>query len=177
MNRATFWHLLCLWGLATLTAVGAGAASDDSFRIAGAVGKPRAWSVAQVRREMPGSVRALTYTLKGRRHTAHVVALWTLLGAAQPRLNPRIKHHLLQFTAAVQGQDGYTADFTFGELAPDFGQRAVWVALDEDGQPLVGDSGPVHLLVPEDKKPARWVHAVRLITVVDGAQAPASAGA
>ncbi len=147
----------------------------DTFQIAGAVTAPHTWSVAQIKKQMPTDIRPLTYTLKGQSHTAHAVALWTLLQAAGPRLNPQIKHHLLQFIVAVRGQDGYTSDFTLGELSPDFGDRAVWVALDEDGKPLTGDGGPVQLLVPGDKKPARWVHAVRAIIVTDGAAAAAPA--
>ena len=176
MKPALCFYLLGFCGLIALASVRAGAAPEDLFRIAGAVAQPRTWSVAQVKREVPASVRTVTYTLKGKRHTARVVSLWALLMAAQPHLNPHIKHHLLQFVAAVQGQDGYTADFTFGELSLDFGHRAVWVALDEDGKPFTGDSGPVQILVPEDKKPARWVHAVRAITVVDEVQTPAPAG-
>lgn len=148
------------------------AAPPVSFQISGAVLKPGAWDAARLRRDLAGDMTTLTYAMKGHRHTARVVPLWTLLQAAGPRVNPQIKHHLLQFLVAVRGQDGYTADFTLGELSPDFGGRAVWAALDEDGRPLTGDGGPVQLLVPADKKPARWVHAVRAILVSDGALAP-----
>ncbi len=147
--------------------------SPATFQVAGAVTAPRTWSVAQIKGQMAGQVRPLAYTVKGRHHTAHVVSLWALLQAAGPRVNPQIKHHLLQFVVAVRGGDGYTSDFTLGELSPDFGGRAVWIALDEDGKPLTGDGGPVQLLVPGDKKPARWVHAVRAILLTDAALAPA----
>ena len=166
--------LALLLGAAALgPAARAQTATTDTFQVAGAVTTPRTWSVAQLKTQRAGDVRALAYTVKGQRHTAQVVSLWTLLQAAGPRVNPQIKHHLLQFIVAVRGQDGYTADFTLGELSPDFGDRAVWVALDEDGKPLTGDGGPVQLLVPGDKKPARWVHAVRAIIVTDGALTPA----
>jgi len=151
-------------------------APQTTFQVSGAVIKPGVWDAARLRRDLPRDVTAITYTLKGKHHTAHVVPLWTLLQAAGPRVNPQIKHHLLQFVVAVRGQDGYTADFTLGELSPDFGGRVVWVALDEDGEPLTGDGGPVQLLVPADKNPARWVHAVRAILLTDGALLPAPAG-
>ena len=151
-------------------------APADTFQVAGAVVTPRTWSVAQIKGQMAGQVHALSYTVKGQHHTAQVVPLWSLLQAAGPRVNPQIKHHLLQFFVAVRGQDGYTADFTLGELSPEFGNRAVWVALDEDGKPLTGNGGPVELLVPGDKKPARWVHAVRAIILTDGARLPVPAG-
>lgn len=178
MNRTQFlpFGLLLLGAAALGPAALAQTPPADTFQVAGAVTTPRTWSVAQIKGQMAGQICPLAYAVKGRHHTAHVVPLWTLLQAAGPRVNPQIKHHLLQFVVAVRGQDGYTADFTLGELSPDFGDRAVWVALDEDGKPLIGGSGPVELLVPGEKKPARWVHAVRAIVLSDGALLPASTG-
>jgi hypothetical protein len=166
--------LLCL--VASLPGNCLRAAPPASLQVSGAVIKPGVWDAARLRRELPRDVTEIAYTLKGHRHTAHAVPLWTLIQAAGPRVNPQIKHHLLQFVVTVRGQDGYTADFTLGELSPDFGDRPVWVALDEDGRPLMGDGGPVQLLVPGDKKPARWVHAVRAVILTDGALASAPAG-
>ena len=71
---------------------------------------------------------------------------------------------------AAQGFDGYTVDFSLPELLPEFGHHAVWVALDEDGKPLTGETGPASLLVPDDVKAGRWVHGLTAITVVDGAK-------
>ncbi len=98
--------------------------------------------------------------------------LFALLQAAQPRLNPNIKNHRLQFFVLVRGRDGYTAAFSLAELSPDLGGRAAWLALDEDGKPLAEDDGPVQLLVPGDAKPARWVHGVAAIVARDEASAP-----
>jgi len=143
-----------------------------TFQVVGAVGKPRVWSAAQLPKELPADVRTISYTLKGAAHTAHAVPLWAVVQAGQPQINPQIKRHLLQFVASVRGRDGYTVDFTLGEISPDFGANAVWVAWDEDGRPLPEDAGPVELLVPGDKRAARWVHGVSAITLTDMAQSP-----
>ncbi len=148
------------------------AGSPAAFQVAGAVSKPRTWTAAQLPKELPAEVRTISYTLRGTAHTAHAVPLWAVVQAVQPQINPQIKRHLLQFVAAVQGHDGYTVDFTLGEIAPDFGASAVWVAWDEDGKPLPEDAGPVQLLVPGDKRAARWVHGVSAITLADMAQPP-----
>ena len=140
-----------------------------TFQVVGAVGKPRVWSAAQLAKELPAEVRTISYTLKGAAHTAHAVPLWAVVQAEQPQINPQIKRHLLQFVATVQGCDGYTVDFTLGEISPDFGANAVWV---EDGKPLPEDAGPVEILVPGDKRAARWVHGVSAITLTDMAQSP-----
>ena len=60
--------------------------------------------------------------------------------------------------------------FTLGELLPQFGNRQVWLALDRNGKPFVGDDAPAQLIVPEDEKGARWVHGIRSITLIDGFQ-------
>ncbi len=158
---------LCLFATLPL----ARADTPAAFQVAGAVGKPRAWTAAQLPKELSAGVQTVTYTLKGTAHTAHAVPLWAVVQAGQPQTNPQIKRHLLQFVASVRGRDGYTVDFTLGEISPDFGANAVWVAWDEDGKPLPEDAGPVELLVPGDKRAARWVHGVSTITLTDMAQA------
>ena len=69
----------------------------------------------------------------------------------------------------MRGEDGYTVALSLGELLPTYGKRAVWIALDHDGKPLTDKEAPVELIVPEDEKPSRWVHAVTRITLVDSA--------
>jgi DMSO/TMAO reductase YedYZ molybdopterin-dependent catalytic subunit len=48
----------------------------------------------------------------------------------------------------------------------DLDNRKIWLALDVDGKPLPDADGPMKLVVPDDAKPARWVHAVQSISVV-----------
>lgn len=146
------------------------------FQVAGAVVKPANYSPQALRDQFKGSLQTITYTRKGTKHTARAVPLWTVLLwtvllAAQPRLNPRIKNHALQLIILISGHDGYTAAFSFGELSPDFGNHAAWLAVDEDGKPL-GEAAAQEaaLVVPDDVKAGRWVHAVQRITVVDEAQ-------
>lgn len=141
-----------------------------TFRIAGAVEKPGGWTVERVTKEFASDIHPVQYTIKGQQSTARCVSLLSLVQAAKPRLDPKIKNHQLAFEVMVRAKDGYAVAFSLGELLPQFGNRAVWIALDKDGQPLPDDMAPVQLLVPDDAKPARWVRAVSEITVVDGAQ-------
>jgi hypothetical protein len=69
----------------------------------------------------------------------------------------------------VKAADGYTAAFSMGELLPTVGKRDVWVAFDFPDGPISDKEGPVQLIVPDDDKPSRWVHAVTTITIADGA--------
>src|SRR5262249_52793427 len=128
-----------------------------------------AWTVAQLRKEFAADIRTVPYTLKKEKGTARCLPLMTLIQAAQPRLDPRRKNHLLAFAVIVRAEDGYAVCFSLGELLPEHGKRAVWLALDRNGKPLSAEEGPVRLLVPGEEKAARWVHGVTSLTLIDGA--------
>ncbi len=164
-------HILPCLGI-LLTASPLHATPTAALSVSGAAVKPGVWDAARLKRDFGSDLKTVTYTLKGKPHTAQVLPLLALVEAAAPRLNPNIKNHRLQFVVLVRGRDGYTAAFSLAELSPDLGQRAVWLALDEDGQPLPAESGPANLVVPGDAKPGRWVHSVAAIVVRDEAAAP-----
>ena len=67
-----------------------------------------------------------------------------------------------------------SATFSAAELLPDIGNHAAWLEIDEDGKPLSETNAPMSLLVPDDIKPARWVHGVGTITVLDATAAATS---
>jgi len=69
----------------------------------------------------------------------------------------------------VTATDHYQAVFALAELDPSIARTTVLLADARDGQPLAGD-GPFRLVVPGDKRAARWVRGVVTIEVVDGAQ-------
>jgi hypothetical protein len=125
--------------------------------------------------ELSADITSITYTGKDQKHTSNAVPLVALLKAsgvstqlkADPTADPKTKHHELRLVVVVQGNDGYTAVFSLAELLGELGNRPVWLAFDADGQPLPAADGPLKLIVPDDQKPARWVHAVRSISVVD----------
>jgi hypothetical protein len=56
--------------------------------------------------------------------------------------------------------------FSLGELDESIGNLQVLIADSEDGKPLPQGSGPLRLVVPADKRPARWVRMVKAIRVV-----------
>ena len=158
----TILSLLCL---ALPAAALPAAPSPAAFSVGGAVASPQTWTSTALAQRFAAQTATLTYTLKGARHISRAVPLESLLEASQPKIDPHIKHGLLQATVTVTGQDGYTVVFSLGELAPDFGHEAVWIALDEDNKPLPEGAAPAELIVPGDTKAGRWVHAIASITV------------
>ena len=65
----------------------------------------------------------------------------------------------------VEAADGYRVVFALPELDPAFTERMVLLADHRDGQPLTTTEGPLRLVVPDDKRHARWVRQVGSGTV------------
>lgn len=72
----------------------------------------------------------------------------------------------------VEASDGYRAVFALAELDPDFTEKVVLLADRRDGRPLAEPVGPLRLIVPDDKRPARWVRMVESIAVEQAAVEP-----
>ena len=65
----------------------------------------------------------------------------------------------------VEGSDGYRVVFSLAELEPQLGDVKVLIADRVDDQPLSGLDGPLRLVVPNDKRPARWVRMLTKLTI------------
>lgn len=79
-----------------------------------------------------------------------------------------------QRTLGVTSHDGVTTSVNLDAfprhtvVTSDHGRKATFegVALRDDG-PLLPDTGPLQLVVPHDKRPARWVRQVAKVEVRD----------
>ncbi len=66
----------------------------------------------------------------------------------------------------IEAADGYRVTFSLAELSPTFTDRVVLLTDRKDGAPLPAGEGPFRLVVPDDKRPARWARQVTRITLV-----------
>ena len=71
----------------------------------------------------------------------------------------------VKVTVIVEATDGYRAVFSFAELDPELTDRIILLADTKDGQPLPPREGPLRIIVPGEKRPARWVRQVKALTV------------
>ncbi len=69
----------------------------------------------------------------------------------------------------VEAADSYRVVFALPELDPAFTDRVILLADRADGHPLDNKEGPFHIVVPGEKRMARWVRQVTSLKVV---QAP-----
>jgi hypothetical protein len=60
----------------------------------------------------------------------------------------------------ASGSDGYKVVFALADFDPAFTDHAILLADHRDGQPLNSRKGPLRLIVPNDKRHARWVRGM-----------------
>ena len=153
------------------------AATGAELRVdGGAAASPMHASADELRKQFAADVQTVTYQSHGKPHTATAIPLLAVLQAAgiptgmQPPAtgsSVRDKHRPMRIVIEASADDGYAVIFSLGELLPDVGHQAVWLAFEEDGQALPANRQPVDLIVPGDTKPARWVHGVTHVIASD----------
>lgn len=172
-NRATKCHRCIALALVALVAAAAHGADAPSDR------------VPAVQVTVEGKVTAMDASvLAGLPHVEVVaaahdepagtwkgVALADVLQHAGVALDKPLRGRQLATFVRVTASDRYQVVFGLSDLDPTLGHTQVLLVDQRDGKPLEKD-GPYRLLVPGDKRPARWVRNVASIEVVDGATTP-----
>jgi DMSO/TMAO reductase YedYZ molybdopterin-dependent catalytic subunit len=93
------------------------------------------------------------------------VALTDILARAGAPLGSALRGPAMATYVIVSAADNYRVVFALPELDSAFTDRVVILADHKDGQPLGARDGPVRLIVPGEKRPARWEREVTAITV------------
>ena len=104
-------------------------------------------------------------TANGRTVTCTGVRLSALLTRAGVLSAERLRGPALASYVLVTARGGHRVLYSLAELEPTLGNNNVVLVNQCDGKPLPDDSGPLHLIAPEER-PARWVRQVQSITVV-----------
>ncbi|HMD86851.1 MAG TPA: molybdopterin-dependent oxidoreductase [Terriglobia bacterium] len=135
------------------------------LRVSGAVSQPLALSLqdlaAMPRTKVTAKEHDSTVTYEG-------VALTEILQKAGSPLGKEMRGKALASYVLVTARDGYRVVFALPELDPDFtdASRQIILADTADGAPLPEKQGPVRIVVPQEKKGARWIRMVETIEVV-----------
>ena len=97
------------------------------------------------------------------------VPLIDILRAAGAPTGETLRGPALALYVRITAADGYRAVFALAELDPSTGDREAILADAKDGKPLDEKEGPLRVIVPADKRPARWV---RQVVAIDLLRAP-----
>lgn len=143
--------------------------------IVGTVSKPQSLSVDEFKQACASSIQSVDFSNRSGKHKAKAVPLTAALELAgvdlsvkpSPEVSPAKKHPSLRMAVMVRGGDGYAVLFSLAELATAVGHRSVWIAVDQDDQPLPAAEGPLKLLVPDDAGPARSVRNIQQLQIID----------
>jgi len=92
------------------------------------------------------------------------VLLATLLTKINAPMGKDLRGETMTTVVLASGTDGYSVVLSLAEADPEFHTNQILVADLLDGKPL-GKNGPFQLVVPDDKRPARWVHNLNSIAV------------
>jgi len=94
------------------------------------------------------------------------VLLTELLGRAGVPQGPKLRGAAMAAYIEAEGADGYRVVLSLAETDLDFQDAEIIVADRMNGQPMNANLGPFRLVVPHDKRPARWVRMLDSIKVV-----------
>ncbi len=94
------------------------------------------------------------------------VPLSTLLSLAGIQLGDAMRGPRMTEALLVEAADGYKVVFALAEADTAFATREIILADKRDGKLLDAKEGPLRIVAPGDKRPARWVRQVTTLRVV-----------
>jgi hypothetical protein len=93
------------------------------------------------------------------------VRLSDLLAKAGVALGDKLRGRALAMYVLAQASDGYAVAFSIAELDPAMSENQIIVADRMNGKPLDAKQGPFKIVVPSDKRPARWIRMLTALKV------------
>jgi DMSO/TMAO reductase YedYZ molybdopterin-dependent catalytic subunit len=91
-----------------------------------------------------------------------------ILKKAGAPLGKELKGPNMAMGLVASAPDGYRVLFSLTEFDPAFSDRVILLADRRDGKPLDNREGPLRLIVPGDKRHARWIRGVDTLAVFRG---------
>jgi len=95
------------------------------------------------------------------------VTLKSVLEKAGVTFGESMKGKRLTNCLLVEAADGYQAVIALPELDPAFTDKQTVLAFLRDGKPLGEKEGPYRIVIPDEKRMARWVRQVTTLKIVE----------
>jgi hypothetical protein len=95
------------------------------------------------------------------------VTLKSVVEKAGVTFGESMKGRRLTNCLLVEAVDGYRAVIALPELDPAFTDKQALLVFLRDGKPLGDKEGPYRIVIPDEKRMARWVRQVTTLKIVD----------
>jgi DMSO/TMAO reductase YedYZ molybdopterin-dependent catalytic subunit len=139
-------------------------AAANTVRVGGEVKNPLALTTGDIATMPHRSVTVADE--KNGKEVYQGVAVVELLRRAGAPLGSELRGPKMRLYVLVKARDGYAAVFALPEFDAGFTDRVILLADRRQGQALGAVEGPLRLVVPGQKRRARWVRQVTDIEVM-----------
>lgn len=136
---------------------------EASIKVSGEVTMPLDLNIADLQQFTQTEVKRKDKD--GNEHIYKGVLLSEILQKAGVTLGKDLHGKNLNKFVQVEASDGYQVVFALAELDKGFTDRLIILATQVDGKLLTATDGPFHIIVQDEKKPARCVRMVTAIKV------------
>lgn len=121
---------------------------------------------AEQLRKMPRS-NVIVTDKTGKKFEYSGVTIHHLLTQVNAPFGEELRGEALRCYVSVKARDEYRVVFALCEFDPMFTDRNAILADEVDGKPLDEETGPFQIVVPGEKRRARWVRQVERIRVME----------
>lgn len=133
------------------------APSAPSLTIRGLDGSEHLFTASELARLRRVDTTVSAHMVSGRYGGVLLSELLSLAGAPH---GDSLRGKALATYMVVVGADGYRVVFGLADFDPAFTDRIAILADTKDGSALPAGEGPYHLIIPGERRPARWVRQV-----------------
>lgn len=137
---------------------------QTTLTVEGEVLKPLRLSLKDLNTFAPVEIKASDKD--GAKHTFKGVRLFDILDSAGVAVGKQLRGENLAKYVLIKAQEGYEVIFALPEIDPEFTSQIILLAYEVDGKALPEGEGPFRMVVPNDKKHARWIRKITTIKIM-----------
>lgn len=135
----------------------------QTLEVSGEVEKPLKLTLADLELLPHQTVDAVEHSGEKAHYTG--VPIYQILKSAGVPMGEQLRGPALSLYIVVIASDGYQAVYALPELDPLANEGPVILADQKNGKPLDATIGPLRIILPKEKRHARWVRQVIKIEV------------
>ena len=95
------------------------------------------------------------------------VTLKSVLEKAGVGFGETLRGKRLASCLLAEAADGYRVVIALPEMDPAFTDKKIVLAFLKDGKPLDEKEGPYRIVIPDEKRPARWIRQLTALKIVN----------